>query len=98
MLKNGKAVRRSFLFLKYVPNKGPLSRWGFAVPVRVAKKAVERNRVKRILANAVQESGTHGIKGYDVVVVAGTGITLIEPEEIREAVKSLLRQARLSSN
>ena len=49
VFKEGKAVKGSFLFIKYVKNKGR-ARFGFIVSKKFYPRAVARNRLRRILS------------------------------------------------
>ncbi len=65
------------LLLSAVPHAGETSqtilRVGVTIGKRVAPRAVDRNRVKRLLRHAVRAyvktSGHHGIKHLDAIVV-----------------------------
>lgn len=48
--QDGKAVKSSFLFIKSRINKLNFPRFGFVVPKKVYLRAVDRNRLKRVLA------------------------------------------------
>ena len=55
IFKNGNTAKGRFLLVKYVKLALKDPRIGFIVPVRVARRAVDRNRTKRILANNIQK-------------------------------------------
>lgn len=55
IFKNGKAVKGHFLLVKSI-NTGNSPRAGFIIQAKVAKKAVTRNRIRRILADTVQKN------------------------------------------
>lgn len=50
IFKEGKAVKGSFLFIKWRANEQGFPRFGFVVPKKVYSGAVDRNRLKRVLA------------------------------------------------
>lgn len=83
VFKKGIAVKGSFLFIKYKKNKLGMPRFGFVVSVKVAKKAVERNKIKRVLSEAAR-SIIGSLDGYDIIVVAtnkiisGRGTDVVE--------------------
>lgn len=68
VFKKGKAVNGVFLFVKYKKNKLDVPRFGFVIPVKVARKAVERNKIRRILSEATKTI-IDGFGGYDIIVV-----------------------------
>ena len=69
VFKKGKAVNGIFLFVKFRKSESGISRFGFVVSSKVAKKAVTRNRIRRILSSAVQPKSLSGNQTYDTVVV-----------------------------
>ncbi len=81
VFKKGKAVKGSFLFIKYRKNELNLPRFGFVVSAKVAGKAVERNKIRRILSEAVR-SKLKNVVGYDIIVFAANKIMIASKEEI----------------
>lgn len=69
VFKKGRSIKGSFLFIKYLKNKLNLSRFGFVVSAKVAKKAVERNKLRRIFSEAVGGI-IDDLGGYDIAVFA----------------------------
>ena len=68
-------------------------RFGFTVTKRVAKKAVERNRMRRRLREAVRLDAENAQAGHDYVLVARRS-ALIEPfTDLKAALGQALRQA-----
>jgi len=53
VFKEGKAVKGSFLFIKLRVNELGFPRFGFVVPKKVYSRAVDRNRLKRVLSEVV---------------------------------------------
>jgi ribonuclease P protein component len=80
-----RSIDRHFLVLAY-PNRGQYARLGLAVAKKHCRKAVERNRIKRM----IRESFRHNQKalaGLDLVVVARQGAPLADN---RRCLNSLL--------
>ena len=63
------------------------SRFGFVISVKVAKRAVDRNNVKRILSEAVRYLLVETKKGKDVVFLA-------KPTIVRESTSNLSKEVR----
>lgn len=82
VFKKGKAVKGSFLFIKYRKNKLDMPRFGFVVSAKVAKKAVERNKTRRILSE-VARSAIKNLDNYDIVVFATRGIIAVPKKDVR---------------
>ena len=68
VFKKGKYLEGSFLFIKFIKNSLELSRFGFIVPVKVFKKAVTRNRIRRVLSEVVRVNINRMNDNYDVIV------------------------------
>ncbi len=50
VFKEGKAVKGSFLFIRWRANESGFPRFGFVIPKKVYSRAVDRNRLKRVLS------------------------------------------------
>ncbi len=95
--KLGRSWAHPFAVVCVLPNDLPHNRYGFSVSKRLGG-AVVRNRVKRLLREAVrttpQEMGPI-VSGYDVVFIARPPIVGQPYAEVREVVRVLLRRAGL---
>ncbi len=68
------------------------SRFGFVVSTKIAKDAVDRNRFKRAMSEAVRTSSTESNNGFDVVFLAKTSIVKHPTSEIMKEVKVSLKE------
>ena len=75
-------------------DEGP-SRFGFIVSTKIAKDAVDRNRFKRAMSEAVRTSMVDVEKGFDVVFLAKTSIVRVPTEKIMKEVCVSLRESKL---
>ena len=71
------------------------SRFAFVVSSKIAKDAVDRNRFKRAMSEAVRVSMIDMINGFDVVFLAKTSITRIPTAELMKEVKAALKDSGL---
>lgn len=71
-MREKRALRENGLFLKWKHNKQDVSRFAIIVSSRVAKKATDRNRLKRLLRAALFLRKDFP-RGLDVVLVAQPG-------------------------
>lgn len=87
IFERGVTAKNRYFFLKIIKNDNPDSRIGFIVSKKVSKKAVERNRVKRLFREAVHLNVARMKPGYDlvfIVLVAAKDKSLLEIEnEVR---------------
>jgi len=72
-----------------------VSRFGFIVSTKIAKDAVDRNRFKRAMSEAVRTSMVDIEKGFDVVFLAKTSIIRVPTEKIMKEVCISLRESGL---
>ncbi|MCK4799872.1 ribonuclease P protein component [Candidatus Parcubacteria bacterium] len=81
-----------YLMLKAVENNLPFSRFGFVVSKKVSKKAVERNRAKRLMSESIRLSQEKIKSGFDIIFVSRAGIVGKNLEEIKESMEKLLKR------
>lgn len=99
LFKNGRAVRNSFLFLKYKENNLKESRFAFSVGLKYSKKAVDRNEIKRILREALRPLIEKIEPGYDGAFFLSKGLIpnkkKVGLEEAKKAIEGSLEKAGL---
>lgn len=71
------------------------SRFGFIVSNKIHKKATKRNRVKRLLREAVQMMLPEMEPGFDIVFLARKKILEQDWQAIKAAVEVAFREARI---
>ncbi len=92
--EEGRAWSHSMLVLRARPNGMDLCRFGFVVGRKIGK-AVERNRTKRLLREAVRHRLEAVVKGWDIILIARRETASAEFTEIDAAVGDLLQRAHL---
>lgn len=87
-----------WLVLRFVKNQLAMSRAGFVCSKKTAKRAVDRNRVKRQLREGLRLIWPEIVTGYDLVLIARIPLIGKPFDEIQTALEKLLIKARLLKN
>lgn len=94
--ENGKVFQSENFGIAYFNREDEeASRFGFIVSTKIAKEAVDRNRCKRAMSEAVRINSVNLAEGYDVVFLAKTSIARASTTDIMKEVKSALEKAKL---
>lgn len=91
--KDGSFFAQGFLSLKVSPNGLDHSRFGFIVSNKISKSAVKRNRIKRLLREAVRLKWELIKPGWDVVMMARVDISDKDLKAVDKAVDNLLKRS-----
>ncbi len=94
-LTHAKYVRASGFGIKYSPNGLPVSRFAFVVRKTVDRRAVVRNRIRRILRSCVEELREQIVPGYDMLFFLEKGIIDKRQADLRRELHVLLEQKKL---
>ncbi len=87
---------QSHLFgLLVFPNEEDVSRFGFVISTKLSKKAVKRNRVKRILREQVRLSLPKIKNGFDVIFLGKKALLEVSYKEIGKEIKRLFKKSGL---
>ena len=92
--KLGRSYTNELLVLCLLPNNLPYSRCGFSVSSRIGN-AVNRNRIKRRLREAMRLRMDTVKIGWDLVFIARHPIRSADYQEMDAACARLLRRAHL---
>ena len=92
----GRSWAHPLLVLAAYPNTEGLTRVGLTTGRRVGP-AVSRNRARRLLREAARLCYPHICPGWDLVLIARPPICKAQMPQVRQALESLLRRARLST-
>jgi ribonuclease P protein component len=87
--QDGQSWPHRLLVLRALRNDLPHSRFGFVAGKRTGK-AVVRNRVKRIMREAMRAQLGNVPPGLDVVLIARAPIAAASAQDVAEAVASLV--------
>lgn len=87
----GTVIGGPLLVLRVRANGLGLTRWGFAVGKRIAPRATQRNRSKRVLREAARQISVE--PGWDIVVTARRAALDISTEAADGAIRRGLDRA-----
>jgi ribonuclease P protein component len=90
--RQGKVWANSLLVMKAMPNGLSLSRYGFSVTKKVGK-AVQRNRLKRLLREIMRLQSLRS--GWDIVFIVRSVAVNTDYHQLERAVTKLLTRAQL---
>ena len=91
VFKNGRTVRGSFLFIRFLRNQKGSSRFAFIVPTKHIPLAVDRNKIKRMLSEEVMSSFLSR-QGYDVIVVITGKVERIQLKRLSTETREILEK------
>ena len=94
-LTQSKYARTSGFGIKYAPNGLPVSRFAFVVRKTVDKRAVVRNRIRRVLRSCVEELREQIVPGYDMLFFLEKGIIDKRQADLSKELHGLLEQRKL---
>lgn len=93
VFSKGRGVFDKICGVKYVPNKLPYSRVGVTVGVKVHKRAVVRNKVKRQYREIVRNHFDLIAPGYDIMLLTSKEAPELSYEEKEARLIHVLEKA-----
>jgi ribonuclease P protein component len=90
IFKKGKTFKKGFLILKVYKNGLDKSRFGFVASLKVSKKAVVRNKIRRRISEIIRIKLKDIKTGFDFVFVVLPGIEKQKFQEIKEDINHIL--------
>ncbi|MGC9048953.1 MAG: ribonuclease P protein component [Patescibacteria group bacterium] len=93
--KHGQSVFSRELGLKWIKNNLSVSRFGIIVSLKVSKKAVIRNKLKRRLRAIIQQNLETIKTGFDIIILSNPEIKKLNFTKLKRRLEMLLKRARL---
>jgi len=96
VFRSGRSVYAGALGLRLCPNKLPITRLAVVTSLKVSKKAVDRNRLKRRLREIIrQEIMPRAKAGTDGLVLTQKSLLDLSYGQLRDLTLSLFKKAKL---
>jgi ribonuclease P protein component len=95
VFKRGRSLSAAGFGLKYARTDLPQSRFAFVVGVKVSKRAVKRNTLRRRMRAGVSELMERVRPGFDVMLIARPEALKFDYATVRNAMGTLLAKAGL---
>jgi ribonuclease P protein component len=95
VFKRGRAFSGTFIVVKIKKNESFVSRFGVIVSLKVSKKAVVRNKLRRWLGEIIRINSGSLKAGFDVVVVAKPEIIKAPYQEVKRDLLLALEKGKL---
>lgn len=87
--KHGNSLYSKKIGLKVSNNDLGLSRFGVVVSTKVSKKAVERNRIKRIIRSYIQDNLEQIKSGLDVIIITLPALNNYQKDDLKQEIQDL---------
>lgn len=72
-----------------------LSRFGFIASKKIDKRAVVRNRIKRVVRSCIEEMLGKIVEGYDMLFIISKNATLQKRDVLYSEIESVLKEKQL---
>lgn len=89
--KKGKETHFPEFLIKIFPSGLPHPRFGVVLRKGIAKKAVDRNRIRRIIFDAIRKSENFAaLPNSDVVIIVGKPATQIKNDDLTSKIQKAI--------
>jgi ribonuclease P protein component len=96
VFKKGSTFKKDFLLLKVIENKSDLPpKFSVVAPLKISKKTTQRNRLKRLMREALRREIGNVKKGVQAIFIALPEIQDKDLETIHDLIDKLLKIAKI---
>ena len=88
--RSGKVLKSPYFILKIFGNRLPYARLGAVVSLKVSKKAVVRNKVRRMIYDGVEKNFLAARPGKDFLIISGSRIVELNKQELKSELAKFL--------
>lgn len=91
-LKGSPSVRTPEFTVIYARQNLSVGRFGFVVAKSIDKRAVVRNRLRRLVRAAIEEKWLEKSKGKDFLFIIKPAITVVQKNIVRQKVDDVMKR------
>ena len=95
VFKEGRYYRFNFIGIKFLKNNLKFNRFAFVVGLKISKKAVLRNKIRRQLEEIIRLNFDQVKISFDIIVLVEHGIVDKNYREIEKELINLLKKIKL---
>lgn len=96
-LSRARFAKTESFSLKYAANTLPVSRFAFVVKKSIDKRAVARNRIRRVFRSCIEELREQIVPGYDMLFFLEKGIIDKQQADLCKELHKFLQHGQLIS-
>ena len=93
-LNGASSFSAPFFILKVKENNFGTNRFGIVVSKKIDKRAVVRNRIRRLLRGILLTLNSKMTPGHDMLFIVRRGISGSEGHQVDSLIKKVLREAK----
>jgi len=95
IFNKGRYYQKDFIKIKLLENDLEINRFGLVIGLKISKKAVQRNKIKRQLEEIIQSELEQIRKGIDIIILVQPEIIEKEYQEIKEVLIRLFKKSKI---
>lgn len=95
VFKQGQYYQKDYIKLKVLANNLKISRFAFVIGLKISKKAVERNKIRRQLEEITRYKFDKIKTGFDVVIMPNSEIIDKSYKRIGKILISLFQKSKI---
>lgn len=95
VFKQGKYYQEDFIKIKISENNLKITRFGLLIGLKISKKAVQRNKIKRQIEEIIRLNIEKINSGFDIVILVNQEIIEKNYQEIERKLINLFKKIKL---
>ena len=91
VLKSGKKIYKNHFFIQYLENDLEITKCTVSVSKKLARKAVQRNNIKRKIFNLIKKTYPQFRPGYTLVIIPQKPILEIVIDDVEKELLTIIK-------